>query len=156
MQRNSPGFTLVELIVVLLLGSLMVSLVGVRIEAGASRLREREFMQGFVGSLRQARLIALRGGHAAAFRVDGAGRTYAHDRLRSRPIPDNADILTEGMVRDPATGEYLLVFFPDGSPSVRRLLIVFDGAREYDIRLDPLFGMVTGTTSAGDSRLGRR
>ena len=73
---TSRGFTLIELIVVMVILGLTMGIVLPRVGASWRRAEDREFLQEFVQTLKRARLQAMNAGSIAAFRIRGAERTY--------------------------------------------------------------------------------
>ncbi len=136
------GFTLIELIVVLLILSVSVALVMPRVGTGWRRLEDGDFLQQFVDTIRRARLIAVNSGQPVAFRINSADRVYDFAKPANRPIPENVEIFSERLERDPETGDFLVTFYPDGSMVGNSFDLVFDHKRTYRISINPLFGTV--------------
>lgn len=141
-QPVETGFTLVELMVVMILIALTVATVIPRIGAGWGRLGEKEFLQEFVRTLRSARLRAMNTGSTVAFRIRGGERLYGLGAEPTQKIPENVSVYAEEMNVDPETGEYYVLFYPDGSQSGAELQVLVDEKRSYRIRIHPLFGTV--------------
>jgi prepilin-type N-terminal cleavage/methylation domain-containing protein len=142
-HKSSFGFTLMELLIVLILLSLTLGTVIPRIGAGWGRLEERQFLQEYVRTLRSARLRAMNSGKIVSFRIRSAERVYGLDDPPDRPIPENADIYADDLEQDPETNDYLILFHTDGSHSAKgEMEIVFDKERSYLISIHPLFGNV--------------
>ena len=139
---NSQGFTLIELIVVLVILGLTTSIILPRVGANWRRLEDREFLQQFVQTLKRARLNAMNSGTIVAFRIRGMERTYGLTLPPSNVIPDNVDIDAVDLEIDPETNDALILFFPDGSMSGSDMGITFDQNRSFHIAINPLFGTV--------------
>jgi general secretion pathway protein H len=142
--RNSrqAGFTLLELMVVLIVLSLLAGLLMPRIGAGWRRMEDREFLQEFIHTLRRARLLAMNSGQVVAFRINGEERRYDMQAPPEKPIPPNVDIYADGLEEDPETADRLMFFFPDGSFAGNDVEIAFDQERYFLITLHPLLGSV--------------
>ena len=136
------GFTLLELVIVLLILGVAAAAVVPRVGAGARAMEERTFVSDFVGAMRGARLSAMNGGGVEVFRIDGRERRYGAGAGPFRPIPENVDIFADGLPRDPRTGHAVIEFYPDGSHVGRELDIAFSGRRAVRITIDPLFGTI--------------
>lgn len=141
-HRNPQGFTLIELIVVLVILALTIGMVLPRVGASWKRMEDREFLQEFVQTLKRARLQAMNSGGIVAFRIRGSERVYDIALPPGKPIPSNVDIDADFLETDPETRDNLILFFPDGSMSGSDLEITFDQARTFHIAIHPLFGTV--------------
>lgn len=141
--QGSAGFTLVEIILVLFILALTSALLIPRIGAGMKRMADRELLQEFTQTLRGARLRAMNSNQVIAFRINGAERVYGIENPPSHPIPENVDIFADGLEQDPDTGDFIILFYPDGSITGSDVEIVLDRERRFRIFLHPLFGTVT-------------
>lgn len=139
---DSKGFTLMEIVLVLIILALTASLVIPRVGAGWKRMEDREFLQEFTQTLRSSRLYAMNSNQVVAFRINGEERAYDMKRPLSRRIPQNVDIMAGGLERDPDTGDFVILFYPDGSMTGTDLEIVFDQERTFRLHIHPLFGTV--------------
>jgi general secretion pathway protein H len=140
--RTRRGFTLLELILVMLILSLTIGIILPRVGAGWKRMEDREFLQEFVQTLRRARLQAMNMGEIRAFRIRGSERLYDLKTPPQKPIPENVDIYADNLEMDPATADRLILFYPDGSLLGNDLEIVFDKSRTFRVSVHPLFGVV--------------
>ncbi len=142
MLGKSDGFTLLELVVVLLIMALVIGTSMPRISAGWRHLEEREFMQEFSRTVRRARLQAMEEGGVAVFRIRPKDRTYGLENPPESPIPANVDIYSDQLREDSATGDGILIFYPDGSPSASEIDVTFDHDRVFYLNIHPLTGTV--------------
>lgn len=137
-----PGFTLIELMIVLIILTLTIGVILPRIGAGWKRMDDREFLQEFVQTLRRARLQAMNKGEVTAFRIRGRERLYDLKVPPEKVIPENVDIYADNLEEDPDTLDRLILFYPDGSLVGDDLEIVFDKSRAFRVAIHPLFGIV--------------
>lgn len=140
--RNAPGFTLLELILVLIIMGLAAGLIIPRVGGGWKRMEDREFLLEFVQTLRRARLVAMNSGEVTAFRIRSGERLYDLELPLRKPIPENVDVYADNLERDPETNDYLVLFYPDGSLVGNDMELVFDKVRAFRIAIHPLFGTV--------------
>ncbi len=138
---RSFGFTLLELIVVLLLVSLALGIVAPRISVGTRKLSDYEFVMDVVKLLNRARLKAISRGSESIFFIDGANRKLGVDNIIDKKIPKNVDIYSKGLEQLP-NGSFGVRFFPDGSATSTHLEITFDEKRQYFIIVNPLSGQI--------------
>ena len=93
------GFTLLELVVVMLLLALGVSLIATSIGHGLGGRRPRAFIEQFAGLCRQARRRALNTGRPVSLVIDGESRRCRlDDRRPGLKIPENVRIEVEDRV----------------------------------------------------------
>lgn len=130
------------MILVLLIVSITIAVVGPKVGTGWKRLEDGDFLLVFTDTIKRTRLIAVNSGQAVAFRINGADRVYDFAKPASRPIPENVDIYSERLEREPETGDFLITFYPDGSMVGNDFDVTFDHARTYRVFINPLSGTV--------------
>jgi general secretion pathway protein H len=146
---GGAGFTLIELMVVLAIISITAAAVIPRVGSSWKRMEDREFLQQFVETLKRARLVAMNSGQVVAFRINGAERVYDLANPPRRPIPINVEIYSERLEKDPATGDFLMFFYPDGSMVGNDVEVTFDQQRVFRLHINPLFGEVMVAKAEG-------
>jgi len=140
-SNRSYGFTLIELMVVLVILTISLGLIIPRVGAGWRRLEDRDFLQEFVNTLRSGRLFAMNSGEVVIFRIRSSERVYGLGEP-DKPIPTTVDIFADRLEVDPETKDSLIIFFPDGSLSGSNLEVVFDQVRTYRVSINPIFGAI--------------
>jgi len=146
--RISPrGFTMVELVMVLFMMALTAGLLIPRIGAGWKRMGEREFLVNMTQTLKRAQIRAMSGGQTVAFRIRGAERLYGLESPPLQGIPENVDIFSDKLERDPETNDRIILFYADGSVSDNDLKLVIDRERSYRIFIHPISGTIRLTQS---------
>ena len=143
------GFTLLELIIVMIIVGLLAGTVMPRVGAGWKHMAEREFMQAFAHSVSLARLEAMNSGRAVCFRIRSKTRTYGTEIPPEKPIPTNADLFVSKMDVDPGTGDDIIVFYPDGTPSGGYIEVIFDKVRIFSVSINALTGSATWAEGNG-------
>jgi prepilin-type N-terminal cleavage/methylation domain-containing protein len=136
------AFTLVELIVVLAIISLTMILAATRIGTNWKQVEDRDFLRQFTETLKRSRLFAMNSGRPVTFRLNGGNRAYGVENPPDQPIPLNAEIFSENLQKEPESGDFIIVFYPDGSFIGNDFEVVFDHERTYHVYIHPLFGTV--------------
>lgn len=137
------GFTLVELIVVLVVISLTLAITVPRIGSNWKQVEDGDFLQEFTAAITRTRLWAMNCGHPVAFRLNGVTRLYGFETPPENPIPLNVEVFSEHLQQDPRTGDFVIIFQPDGSLIGNDIEVVFDEQRRYHLYINPLFGSVS-------------
>ena len=141
---NRHGFTLLELIIVMLLMALGVSLITTSLGTEIGKRRPKAFVQQFVSLCRQARNQALASARPVSLTIDGdLRRCWLDERKPGLKIPEIVKIEVEDRVSSyGAEAGYKIVFFPDGSTTGDRLVFSVDGRSMAFLHLDPLTGFI--------------
>ena len=113
---GTHGFTLFELMVVLVLIGLLSSMVFVSVSSGLFKSRETKFINQFLAGLRSARTRAIGQGRAVKFLIDGEKRLYGLKHPGLQEIPQSIQVEGEG-IEELGEGVYGIVLYPDGSSS---------------------------------------
>jgi len=135
------GFTLLELIVVLLIISLTIAIVAPRVGSNWKQIEDRDFLQQFTDTIKRTRLFAMNCGRPIAFRLNGSARVYGFET--PQPMPLNVEVFSENLQKEPGSGDFLIIFQPDGSLVGNDLEVTFDHERTYHVYINPLFGTVS-------------
>lgn len=141
-KTDAPGFTLVELLVVLLLMALSASLVfGLNLRQRDS-LTLRDFGVSLGGYLQLARSTALTEGRSAFCLLDREKRVISCSLLsKNLPLPQGVRVVADGLPETDAD-LMLMEYFMDGSASGGRLILRFKES-SASIEVDPLLGETT-------------
>ncbi len=137
-----PGFTLVELLIVLILMGLLGSMVAVSVSSGLLKSKERRFVEDFVASMKQARNSAIGKGRGINFIIDGQKRTFGIKGRKLKEIPKAIEISAEGIVelRD---GQYAVTFYPDGSSSGGKIDLSWEGGRKDEFQIGMIWARIS-------------
>lgn len=141
LYKRSKGFTLVELLVVLILIGIFSSLVFVAVAGGILRSEENRFIQSFSQTLVRARSASLGRGEAVRFFIDGESRAFCVEGLKWQNIPESIKIEGEG-VGEVEQGIYAVTFYPDGSSSGGEIDLRWEGGRMDRIVIDRFLGLI--------------
>jgi general secretion pathway protein H len=141
--RRSRGFTLLELLLVLLIVGIVYAMAMPRIGGGVSGAELKSAARKVAAGLRQARITAIAQRQQTVleldleqrrFRISGDARDYTlPDKVDLKLFTAQQEIVTEktGSVR----------FYPDGGSTGGRVTVAA-GERKYDVDIDWLTGRV--------------
>jgi general secretion pathway protein H len=142
-KARQGGFTLLELLVVLVLIGLTYALVGPRFTSGGSTAELTAAARQVAAGLRKARSLAIAQRAETTLTIDVEARafTVAGDPARRRlPRAASVKVLTaEGEVADATSAA--IRFYPDGSSTGGRVTLAM-GERRFDVDVDWLTGQV--------------
>ena len=142
-RGSQRGFTLIEVIIVVVILGMVAGLVLSRGPARSRTLDARAAAADVARVLRGARGQAIGTNRSVLVLVDVARRAIAVDGGRIRAIPDNLAVTVTAVPQE-TRGRTLagIRFQPDGSASGGRITLV-DGKRRTVIGVDWLTGRVT-------------
>jgi general secretion pathway protein H len=147
-RQGEAGFTLLEMIVVLVVLGLAVGLVLTRGPVRSRTLELRAAASEMAAGLRTARAEAIKLDRPVTFLLDLARHSYSIDGARPRPLPPRMAlslIAVSGATQGRRLGG--ITFEPDGSATGGRIELA-DGARRLQVGVDWL----TGRVSIADAR----
>ena len=138
--RREGGFTLVELMVVMVIIALIMGLVSTSMSRSVSSAEARSATRKLVANLRYTRTRAIVGKSEQVFMVDIENRSYQAPGRKSISLPKDVD-LTLTTARSEMTSEDVggIRFFPDGGSTGGHIEITVNG-REYRVNVAWLTG----------------
>ncbi len=139
------GFTLVELLVVLVLAAVVLGLVGTSISRSVSSAEMRAAAHKMAASMRYTRTRAILDKEEQVFVVDTENRTYLAPKREAVELPEGMELeLTTA--RSELTSENVggIRFYPDGGSTGGFVRLAANG-QEYRIKI----AWLTGETSLG-------
>jgi general secretion pathway protein H len=134
-ERDSAGFTLIEMIVVLVVLALVAGLVISRGPSRSPTVSIRSAATQMLQAMRAARAESIAAGQSAAFNVAADQRTYRIGRDAPRALPDGVRAHIEVGGRIAPSIEFL----PDGSSSGGMVLLT-GSTRRMSVTVDWLSG----------------
>jgi general secretion pathway protein H len=140
--RTSAGFSLLELMVVMVLVGLLFAVVGVSVSRSVSGAELRNAARELTAGLRHTRGQAIIQRQQLVFNVDADQRTWQAAGGESVRLPDGLEI-TLNTARSELTGENAggIRFFPDGASTGGSVVLLADG-REWHITVAWLTGEI--------------
>lgn len=144
-SSGSRGFTLMELLVVLVIASLAISMVGPAFQRILPGITLEAESRKLAGLLRHARSQAILSGAPVAISQDAeSGGLRLSYREQAYALPEHISLELEPGpgVADPAFGAAQIFFYPRGDSSGGRLSLTLEQGRSETIDVDWLSGRV--------------
>ena len=121
-RRRAPGFTLIEMLVVLALIAAASALAAGVLTGGIAGLRLRSSASTIASQLRYTRAQALATGEAQRFVIDPRAHRWSAPHGHHGDVPPALGIEFIGARETkPSPGEGAIVFFPDGASTGGRV-----------------------------------
>jgi general secretion pathway protein H len=146
-RSRSPGFTLLELLVVLAIATLLLTVTPPLLTAAIPGMELKASARRVAAGLRLAREEAIRTGRDVAFTLDLEARSFkVGGRFRDGRLPTSLDLKLEAAETE-MLGEHAgaVRFFPDGSSTGGRVILSRDGAG-YQVGVQWLTGRILTAT----------
>ena len=141
--RDTGGYTLVELMVVLLIMTGLLALVPPLFQSGLSSVEMRSVAREMMAALRQARSMAISSRKSVAFILDLEHHRYQIDKKRPVELPEALQLeLVTGESELRGQGAGAITFYSDGSASGGELTMLSE-ARRIRLDVDWISGHVT-------------
>lgn len=139
--RNN-GFTLLEILVVLMIIALMTTIVGLNLR-GKQGADLDSVGRTLVADLRYVRSRALVGSADSAITIDVAGRKYfSRDAAIDRSLPQEISLAITVDKHDISGNRGSIIFYPDGSSSGGTIRLIKNG-RQLEIVTTWLNGYIS-------------
>jgi len=141
MKRDQVrGFTLVEIMVVMVIIALVLGLVATSMSRSISGAEARAASRKLVASLRYTRARAIIDKQEHVFQVDTENRSYQAPGRKQINLPEGVDV-TITTARSEVTSESVsgIRFFPDGGSTGGHIELLVNG-REYRVNVAWLTG----------------
>ncbi len=129
------GFTLVEIMVVMVIIALVMGLVGTSMARSVSSAEARAASRKLVASLRYTRARAIIDKKEQVFQVDTENRSYRAPGRKQVNLPEGVDV-TITTARSEVTSEAVsgIRFFPDGGSTGGHIELLVN-KREYRVNV---------------------
>ncbi|HET7873908.1 MAG TPA: GspH/FimT family pseudopilin [Methylomirabilota bacterium] len=139
----SPGFTLIELVIVLFVLALGATVVVPAVGRGVDSVRGRAEVAGVAAFLRAAREQAVTRGEPHEVRLDPAARALLLVSGGARTVRSTRQLSPGFEITPDVPGGTAVAFYPQGLSSGGSFSIRAPGARPYIVSVDPLTGRVS-------------
>jgi general secretion pathway protein H len=157
--RRAHGFTLLELLVVLVLAGIAMAVVGMGGQAYMDRSRYSQAVRDVASQLNRARALSVQEGRPVAVAYQPEARQLLVDGQASLEIPASVSVQWQAIERNPrsreaagaaATGQLVFVFNSDGGARGGRLAVL-RGGQGVNFRVNWLLGTVEQTAAVAQS-----
>ena len=150
--KTMRGFTLMEILVVMVIAGLMIALVPPLFSGAVSGTKLKGSVRDLAVVLRETRSQAIITNSEQIVRLDLETPRYRVGSAEPRAFPEDVAIAVELVsgARVAETAQHVLRFFPDGSSS-GELITLSGGNRAYYLQLNWLTGSITITEGLVDA-----
>jgi general secretion pathway protein H len=136
------GFTLFEMLAVILLLGLAAAAVSVPVSQGLASARVNAASGELASALRYTRMQAIVQGKEQKFLVDVAGPTYQSPGRDVQHLPEGMKLAVNSAKADQSNTQAAIRFFPDGSSTGGRITLS-RGTREWRVNVAWLTGAIS-------------
>lgn len=142
-SKNSSGFTLLELIIVIIIMALVFAVGIPRIFKGLDSTKSRNVLNDIVLFLREARMDALTTGKRIKVKIKLEDGFFKAENGKIFSIPKETDfrLKAEDKYLYVETTETGFTFFPNGMAAGANIVILSGDNKIAQITLDPLTGL---------------
>ena len=151
-KLNTNGFTLLEILVVMVIIGLMMALIPPLFSGAVSGTKLKGSARDLAVALRETRSQAIIHNNEQLVHLDLASPRYRIGSGKIQALPDDVVIAVEtitGERLDPKA-KHTLRFYPDGSSSGERITLS-GGNRAWHLQLNWLTGSITITEGLADA-----
>ena len=141
-RQSEAGFTLLEMLTVLVILGMAASLVALSVSRGSDRMTLSALATEIASRARAARSVAIETGRDAMLSVDMERRSIDSPGRRSLlPIPADIDLDVVASATEQRGSVTAIRFFPDGASSGGTIRLSQSGS-SYEIRINWFTGRV--------------
>ena len=150
--KASSGFTLLEIMVVMVIAGLMVALVPPLFSGAVSGTRLKASARDFASALRESRSKAIIRNTEQRVHLDLKTPLYRLGNGKPLALPEKVTMAVELVTGDnlEQTAQHVVYFFPDGSSS-GELITLSANQQSYYLQLNWLTGSITLTSGSADA-----
>ncbi len=139
---RANGFTLLEMLAVILLIGIAVAAVSISVTQGLASARVRAASSELAGALRATRAQAIVRGQDQNFDIDTRANSYRNVKQKDVRLPKGLHVsITSAKADQPNEHTGRIRFFPDGSSTGGRITLQ-SGKRQWHVNVSWLTGEV--------------
>lgn len=149
--KSTRGFTLLEMMVVMVIAGLMLALVPPLFSNAVSGTQLKGSARTLAIALRETRSLAIIRNTKQLVLLDLKSSQYRIGNDKPQPLPDGVEMAVQLVAGagDEKMTQHMVRFFPDGSSS-GELITLSGGTHAYYLQLDWLTGNITITEGLRD------
>jgi general secretion pathway protein H len=141
-RARAHGFTLLEMLAVILLIGIAAAAVSISVTQGLASARVRAASSELAGALRATRAQAIVRGQEQSFDVDTRANSYSNVKQQDVRLPKGLHVSISSAKEDqPNDHTGRIRFFPDGSSTGGRITLQ-SGKRQWHVNVSWLTGEV--------------
>jgi general secretion pathway protein H len=142
-RRHSAGFTLLEMLAVMVLMGVAAAAIAVSVSHGLAAARVHAASRDVAAALRYTRLQAIVHAQSEVFELDATRRSYHAPGRPAHSLPPGMRVAMTSAAEDRTNNHTGRIrFFPDGSSTGGRVTLR-RGAREWHVNVAWLTGAVS-------------
>lgn len=139
---NTRGFTLIEILVVMILIAVSASLIYLNVGKSAAQKQSKLFAHEMIQLVKKARSVSVATSQPVRFFISSSERNcWVEGSQASLRIPEIVQIQESGIARVDAD-VFAMVFYPDGSSSGGEVTLLVDERPFFAFRVDTLTGLI--------------
>ncbi|SPD73468.1 hypothetical protein PITCH_A190044 [uncultured Desulfobacterium sp.] len=147
--NSNTGFTLIEMLIVMIIIAMAGTLVFVRVGKSTSDRQAKVFAQELISLCKEARRLSVERAEPTTVNISSSDRRCSIKGYK-KMIDIPAEMAIEGKGVGMADDDvYAVYFYPDGSSGGEELTLSIPGQESYSFRIDLLTGLLARVEEEG-------